>query len=416
MTVENFGCILYIKGNENTDGSFRFNIVTFDSTVVTEIQERVDGIWQPSSFKTGPGSVIVGTLVSLRAAGSHLITTDNTGNTNFLPRSSVVDGVTTRLSTIINAVAFTVREVIRSDESTTFTGASIDNQVIGTASHLITGRFYFKTGATAATEPVRIEAWDGIGDTGAKIFDQTYPAASFPADVEIALDLDGFLEFALGADTFTRISSDADFSLKTNPAMDAWWLAIDFSEVKDDDLLQTIEYLDGDNFDLDQWTIQDRHIYVCNVTGVQTGGFNSNLDKWDTILTRHDRQSILVPAPVTTTSTTFVDVPGGELTTADLDGDGIYQFWLSMSVQQSNNNTSVTFRSILAGTPGEERTVQFGPNTANTPQHATLIGQGDDISSGTVIQLQWRVSAGTGQINSLRIMFDGVLATREVDA
>ena len=133
--------------------------------------------------------------------------------------------------------------------------------------------------------------------------------------------------------------------------------------------------------------------------------------------TEHDRQDIIVAGPITTTSTTFVDIPGAQITTKDLDeGDetGNYQVFLSLSLQQSNNNTFVTFRVVINGVPGDGRTVNFGPNTANSPQHATLIGQAEDVIPGTFIKFQWLVGTGTGQINSLRMMMDGVRDSRVV--
>jgi len=53
----------------------------------------------------------------------------------------------------------------------------------------------------------------------------------------------------------------------------------------------------------------------------------------------HDRQDISVDGPITTTSNTFVDIPGAELTTKDLGSTGNYQAWLSASIQQSNQSS-----------------------------------------------------------------------------
>lgn len=285
--VNNPGTIVYVTGNESTDGSIRYEIVDFNGNPVAEIQERAGGVWSPASLKTGPNSVIVGTVLSLSAAGGNLITLDNTDLAHFHARSATENGVTTTLANIVNAIEFFEHVIFRSDDSTEFTGTLIENQVLGNAIHLITEKFFFKTGSTAATQPVRIQAWDGIGDGGTLIFDQTYPFVEIPKNSEIGLALEGFLEFAVGADTFTRITSDADFSLLTNPAKDAWWLAVDLSTIKNDDLLQTVEWVAGDDFTKGDWSTQDRKVYECNVTGIQTGEFTDNLDKWDQLISKH---------------------------------------------------------------------------------------------------------------------------------
>ena len=129
-----------------------------------------------------------------------------------------------------------------------------------------------------------MQSWSGLDDTGILIFDQTYPASDFPANTEIRLTLEGFLEFDFGDNTFTRISSAANFSLRTNLAGTVWWLAVDFSSIKDDDLLQTVEYVSGDNFTLGDWSIQDRKVFEANLTGPQTGTFDDNIDKWDKLI------------------------------------------------------------------------------------------------------------------------------------
>lgn len=130
--------------------------------------------------------------------------------------------------------------------------------------------------------------------------------------------------------------------------------------------------------------------------------------------TQHDRQDIIVEGPITTTSTTFVDIPGAQLITGDLGEPGNYQIELSMSVQQSNNNTSISFRAVIDGVPGEGRSVFFGPGSSNEPQHATLIGQANSMASGTTFKIQWSVSGGEGQINGLRLMIDGVPVERVI--
>jgi len=128
----------------------------------------------------------------------------------------------------------------------------------------------------------------------------------------------------------------------------------------------------------------------------------------------HDRQEITVEGPITTTSTTFVDVPGVELITANLGQSGSYQVWLSISVQQTSNNSTINFRPLINGVPGNTRSVDFGPGAANDPQHATLIAQRDIIETDSLVKLQWNVNIGTGQINNLVMMIDGIPESRVV--
>ena len=54
------------------------------------------------------------------------------------------------------------------------------------------------------------------------------------------------------------------------------------------------------------------------------------------------------------------------------------------------------------------------PNSSDDPQHATVIGQAENIEADTILQLQWMVSAGTGQINDLVATIDGIPEIRVV--
>jgi len=71
-------------------------------------------------------------------------------------------------------------------------------------------------------------------------------------------------------------------------------------------------------------------------------------------------------------------------------------------------------RAVIDEIPGEGREIDFGPAASNNPTHATLIGQQDGVGSGVLVKFQWLVSAGTGQINSFRIMLDGIPDIRVV--
>lgn len=273
--------IVYIRGDADTEGSIRF--VVDNAKQISKIEKRRQGIWQPSSMRTGPNSVFVGERVALGAAGHHLVTEDTDGHSHFHVHSIFDGETTTGDSTIINAFFFEARVIFQPDDSGEFTGLSI-SKVDAVTAHTLSKKFYFKTGATAATEAVRIQTWEGTDDTGAIIFDQTYPFSDFPANTEISLDMDGYVEFDAGTNVFTTISSPAAFSLKTDAAVLLPWLAADLSLISDDDVLQTFEWMSGNSFDKGVWSIQNNKIYEANETGIQSGTFDDNLEKWDQLI------------------------------------------------------------------------------------------------------------------------------------
>ena len=191
-------------------------------------------------------------------------------------------------------------EVTQSDTKTLFSYFSLENQVgqpdfsgewtgksigwLGASTvHGFVRKGYFKTGSTAATAPIRLKTYEGTDENGKLVFDQSYPASQFPASSTVEVIENGFTELTPGLDLYMEISSDEDFSLLTDAAVVNPWAGYDVSLLRYDNFLQTAEWIDGATYNKNQWFIYNRKIYECSVTGVQTGTFLDNSDKWHAI-------------------------------------------------------------------------------------------------------------------------------------
>ncbi len=253
-----------------------------EDTGIPIIQEMIEGIWQPGPIEASPETIYVGRRVGAAGIGHHFATKDVGGNLHFHAHKEFNGKLTTGNVKIVDAFNFQARRVLQADNSGTYTGQNFESQFYAVSSVLSSQR-YFQTGLTVPTTPITFKIWEGNDDTGLLIFKQMYPAEDFPADSEIELSLDGYFETDEGKFYFTRITCDTDFSIKTNFAGTAPWVAVDDSDLREDDMLQTLAWKSGGNFVVDQWCIQNKKIYVCNVEGVQTGVFAENSDKWNTL-------------------------------------------------------------------------------------------------------------------------------------
>ena len=74
----------YLSGDESTDGSVRLALGEDGKPV---IQEKVAGIWQPGSLRTGSGTLWVGENVGVAGIGHHLATEASDGHLHFLGHS-----------------------------------------------------------------------------------------------------------------------------------------------------------------------------------------------------------------------------------------------------------------------------------------------------------------------------------------
>ncbi len=335
ISILNQRKVAYLEGSELVDTSIRF--IRDSDTDIPTIQGRTTGLWQPSPFQVSPESMHIGLGLALSKAGHHLLASDTAGHFHFYAHN-IFDGETSiGDARILNAYAFLSRDVAQPDNTGTFLGTNIEF-IIPATQHALIKLSYLQTDTTAATSAVRYRIWKGTDDTGTKILDQTYPYQDFPAatiltsgtltigtwyvidsyvagddfinvgaasnatgvefeatgttpttwtnsstlrDSEIINDAEGYAEIETGNYYFLRLSSDEDFSLKTNAAGTIPWFATDTVSVREDDMLQTTEWVDGETFEIGQLSIQDRQIYQCNTDGVQETSFAANSDLWN---------------------------------------------------------------------------------------------------------------------------------------
>lgn len=312
---------LHIKGFPNQDGSIRFAID--DNTGIGIIQERIAGLWQPTSFKTGPKSILLGERISISATGHYLSIEDVDGHSHLFAHSRLIDGLSISDTKILNAYLFTERVIFQANNAGVWVGSNLEFTIFS-ADYILADSAYYQTDSVAATQPIRYQIWEGVDDTGTKIFDQIYPASEFPANTEIKITTAGSLEFEEGLTFFHRLNSTANFSLKTNVAQDTPWIAADISNVREDDLLQLIAWKSGESFIIGQWVIYENKIYVCNTDGVQSGVFTDNLIYWDILgIHRVNIGSLLVSgntaSTIISTKDVFVDLNLGGLAVAASD-------------------------------------------------------------------------------------------------
>ncbi len=269
----------YIRGDATTEGSIRFSV---DGNSDIALIEKLDsGVWNKSSIKAGGDTLWVGENVGIQSVGHHIATESSEPNHLHFHANSEFNGqISTSDTKIVNAYSYSPKLVFQADESGSFTGTSF-SYTIAPFSNIIARIGYIKTGLVAATSNIKIQIWEGTDDTGTLIHDQSYPYSDFTANTEVGTLWRGYLEFTKGTNYFIKYSSDANFSLKTNATNTIPWLAGDVSLVREDDILQTTEWLTGETFTQNQWTIQNNKIYECNTTGTQATSFATNPEKWN---------------------------------------------------------------------------------------------------------------------------------------
>jgi len=225
------------------------------------------------------GSITIHDDLALESLGHHFATI--TANNHLHPHahSEFNDGLSTTDTQIINSYNFEVRLIYQPDYSTTITTNLMAFSFIS-PSHILTKNIYYQVGAGGALADVRIQIWEGTDESGRLFFDETYDASLFVADAEIQLPYAGYVEYEFNTTYYLKYSSSANFSLKGNAEETIPWFAADVSHIREDNLLQTSEWVDGLTWNVGDLFIDGRRIYVCDTTGVQNGTFLDNITLW----------------------------------------------------------------------------------------------------------------------------------------
>ena len=207
--VNNPGTIVYLSGNDTTDGSVRLSV---DTDGIAELQERDQGIWAAGELRLAAGTLFLGQDVAISGVGSHIqINSIESGNKSLLLETRFDDAGTTLphshvLSPRQNRVVFSSNEV----------GEIVTSLFELEVASFITAfryQYYFKTGSVAATQPVTMTLTKGHAPGGTLVFTKTMPSSQWSANTEVVVKLDGALSLSMGAPLLLTISSNSDFSL-----------------------------------------------------------------------------------------------------------------------------------------------------------------------------------------------------------
>lgn len=280
ITKRNEHGYIYISGDELTEGS---QILSIDNaTGYIQIRKLEDTLWQPGSMQIATSTLWIGPNVGVAAIGHNLATESADGHLHLFSRDGFDGQLSNGETRILYAYEYIERVEYQPDNSGTWIGTTQEFTLYSPA-HLLINDGYFQTDIIPATESITYRIWKGENDSGDMIFEQAYPSSEFPALTEIQVMAKGFLEFEENKTYFHRLSSDANFSLKTDVTGNYAWIAADTSFVREDILFQTQQWANGTNFSDGQYLIYNRTIYVASEAGVQTGTFESNSDKWNDI-------------------------------------------------------------------------------------------------------------------------------------
>jgi hypothetical protein len=209
--VKNEDNFIYLKGDADTDGSMRI-IPDLVNGLNFEFQLRTDGVWNDTGIDIAASTIHIGRDLKIGAAGDYIHITDRDDDFNAIVPFLKYSDAGTGLYPQVPILGEKKTTYFQTDDTTTYHSTLHSWTAYPPLDFLVEGMI-FKTGAIAATAPVKVRIFKGVDNTGELFFEQNYPPAMFPANTEVSIVLGGMAEFHDGEPHYHEISSDVAFDL-----------------------------------------------------------------------------------------------------------------------------------------------------------------------------------------------------------
>lgn len=213
---------VYIRGDENTEGSLRV-IPDIAGGTEMEVQRRASGVWNDTGIQIASSTVHLGRELLISAAGEFIFTRDDGENTKALVphvEFTTASGTSTHAHVPILAPLI-ANEAIQPDDSVEALKTSHTYSWTPDSNELI-WQMHVEVGVSGATAPVTLTMYRGANDSGAVFFTQNYPASDFVASGRTVKRMGGLPETFANQSIYVKYESAQPFSLRGNASGDMY--------------------------------------------------------------------------------------------------------------------------------------------------------------------------------------------------
>jgi len=220
--VNNPGEIVYLKGNESTDGSIRLIFTAGDPS--SHIESRANGVWNDTGFRFSSSSVEIGRDMSISAVGGFIETVNfsemvghlksliphiqfDTNGTSAQPGHMPILDVRETIAVFPGPAT---GEIVGTAIGQTFSASP--SKVLHSATHTV--------GSISATSEVQVSYYKGTDNTGSLLNRFNIPASAMVASQPLIIVYDSDFGFEDIQNIFFEFVSANNISLATNAAGD----------------------------------------------------------------------------------------------------------------------------------------------------------------------------------------------------
>jgi len=223
VTRRNKRDTLFVRGNENTDGSIRFfKRSGANDNEFVRVEKRDNGSFNLTGLKFSGGSIHIGESLSLSASGS-FIRTKNLAEVNpeifaLVPEIPFdPEGTDFLITPFLDKM---ILDPVLPGPTFTQTTSTLISQICPASTGRVVETILHEAGSLSANNPVDYKIFVGTDNTGPLIFEVTLPPSAFAANQPVVVFLNSSVVFEEGANIFIEMSSITSFSLDLNSNLD----------------------------------------------------------------------------------------------------------------------------------------------------------------------------------------------------
>jgi len=215
VNVKNPENIVYIKGDETTDGSIRFEFTTGDPT--SHLELRANGVWNDTGLRIASSSLSLGRDLTLSAVAG-FIETNNPSAT-----AGHIRGLVPHILFDDEGTLQPHTPILRAEDIRVIYGPAV-SEIISTVIGIDLGQVpsriiehsFHEVGTVGSTLPVTVKLFIGTDNTRFLFNSRNLAANSMVANTQLDIDYDLDLGFEGGSNIFMEFTSAANISLKTD--------------------------------------------------------------------------------------------------------------------------------------------------------------------------------------------------------
>jgi len=218
INVQNLLDIAYIKGDETTDGSIRFEFTGGDDNA--HVERRASGVWNDTGLRVSSSSLQIGRDMVLSAIAGFLETVNPSAAVGhqraIIPHIQFDDATGTILNQLHIPIANIQQTFVLFSTPVSETTGTTIGQIIADSPGRILSSSIHEVGTTGASAEVTVKWFVGTDNTGVLVNSLNLPASDLAANTTLTIDYDEDFGLDAGVSYFMEFTSTASFSLETD--------------------------------------------------------------------------------------------------------------------------------------------------------------------------------------------------------